>query len=131
MEKDLHDKAFKFFDSFCFAMKSGDLDQIMEHYLESDETIQILSNGQVIIGYEEIRKEYELFLGEVEMLDFQVPMFKAVDLGDMVLMVMQLHGMARVRRSKVKLPYRGSGAMLARLTDDGMKMVYEHFTLKD
>ncbi|GAB4151369.1 MAG: hypothetical protein Kow00107_02000 [Planctomycetota bacterium] len=133
MDKNLHDIAVKFFDSFCLAMKSGDIDKIMSHYQESEQTIQILSNGQIIIGSEQIRKEYGLFLDEVEMLDFQVPMFKTVPMGDLTLILLQLHGMARVKRSRVKLPYRGTGAILLKQVegDLGFAMVYEHFTLID
>jgi hypothetical protein len=123
----------KFFDSFCLAMKSGNIDKIMAHYEESEQTIQILSNGQIIIGFEQIRKEYGLFLDDVEMIDFQVPMFKTVDMNGLTLLLLQLHGMARVKRSRVKLPYRGTGSILLKQvdTDSGFVMVYEHFTLID
>ncbi len=131
MEKTMHERANKFFDSFCSAMKVGSLDEIMAHYAVSDDTVQILSNGQIIIGYENIKREYSLFLEEVEMLEFQVPMFRTVETKDHVLMILQLHGMARVRKSRVKLPYRGSGSILVSVKGDELKMVCEHFTLRD
>ena len=131
MEKTMHERAYKFFESFCAAMKSGVLENIMEHYAVSEDTIQILSNGQIIVGYENINREYSLFLEEVEMLDFQVPMFRTVEMDDHVLMILQLHGMARVKKSRVKLPYRGSGSILAKMLDGEFKMICEHFTLRD
>ena len=131
MDNQLFNDARKFFDSFCLAMKVGEIPTIMTHYLQGEETVQILSNGQIIVGYEQIEKEYGLFLDEVELLDFQVPTFKCIPINDDILMVLQLNGMARVRRSRVKLPYRGTGAIIIRKIGDDFKMLYEHFTLKD
>ncbi|MDZ7814485.1 MAG: nuclear transport factor 2 family protein [Planctomycetota bacterium] len=132
MDKELHDIAYDFFDSYCSAMKTGDIAKIMEHYVESEETTQILSNGQIIRGHEQILKEYKVFLDEVEMMDFQIPMFEIVKLDeDKVLVLLKLHGMARVKRSRVKLPYRGTGGILLKKLDSGFRMLYEHFTLID
>ncbi len=132
MDKATQDPAFKFFESFCMAMKSGDIDRIMDHYEPSEQTVQILSNGQTIFGHEQIRKEYGLFRDEVEMIEFQVPMFKTIEMDAKILVLLQLNGTARVKRSRVKLPYRGTGAILLKRVEEGsFRMVYEHFTLID
>ncbi|MFA4985254.1 MAG: hypothetical protein WC712_01595 [Candidatus Brocadiia bacterium] len=130
-DKAATDAAFKFFESFTSAMKSGDIDRIMSHYVDSEQTVQILSNGHIIFGFNQIKQEYALFLDAVEMIDFQVPQFQTVEMCDRMMLVVQLNGMVRVRKSRVKLPYRGTGAILLNGKGPDFKMVYEHFTLID
>jgi hypothetical protein len=131
VEKNSTEAAIKFFESFTSAMKSGNIERIMEHYSDSPETVQILSNGHVIVGYAAIKQEYELFLDAVEMIDFQVPSSQTIHHEGATLLLVQLNGMVRVKKSRVKLPYRGTGAILLKETPDGSKMIYEHFTLLD